>query len=114
MVKNGIQIVAEGANMPTEPKAIAVFRSAQSIYAPGKAANAGGVAVSSLEMTQNNLGYSWPREEIDQKLQIIMQNIHHQCVQYGYQEQAKMVDYAQGANIAGFKKVADAMLALGI
>ncbi len=114
MIKNGVKIVAEGANMPTEPGAIALFRSANVIYAPGKAANAGGVAVSSLEMTQNNLGYSWPREEIDQKLQIIMHNIHHQCVQYGYQEDTKMVDYAKGANIAGFKKVADAMLALGV
>ena len=114
LIKNGTKIVIEGANMPTNPEAIHAFRQAKVIYAPGKAANAGGVAVSSLEMTQNNLGYHWPRDEVDEKLQIIMHNIHHQCIQYGFTAPDQPIDYAKGANIAGFKKVADAMLAMGI
>ncbi|MEC8063849.1 MAG: NADP-specific glutamate dehydrogenase [Pseudomonadota bacterium] len=114
LVKNGVKIVIEGANMPTPPDSIQILRKSKVIYAPGKAANAGGVAVSSLEMTQNNLGYHWPRNEVDAKLQMIMQNIHQQCLEYGFTDHTSPVDYAKGANIAGFKKVADAMLAMGI
>lgn len=98
--------------MPTTLEAIKVFQQAGILYAPSKAANAGGVAVSGLEMTQNSLRLSWTREELDQKLQDIMSKIHSQCVQWGTVN--GKLDYVKGANIAGFVKVADAMLAYGV
>lgn len=113
LVKNGCFCVAEGANMPTTPKAIHVFEQAKILYAPGKAANAGGVAVSGLEMSQNSLRYSWDREKTDNKLKAIMQQIHEICVKYGKEEDG-YVNYGKGANIGGFVKVADAMIAQGI
>lgn len=113
LVKNGCMCVAEGANMPSTPEAIHVFEAAQILYAPGKAANAGGVAVSGLEMSQNSLRYSWTREKINNRLETIMQQIHHSCVKYGRVDQ-DYVNYATGANVAGFVKVADAMIAQGI
>ncbi len=112
LVKNGCKAVCEGANMPTEIDAIAVFHEANVLFAPGKAANAGGVAVSGLEMTQNSMRLSWSREELDERLQKIMAGIHKKCVQYGQGESG--VDYVKGANIAGFTKVADVMLAYGV
>jgi len=112
LVKNGFLGVFEGANMPTTPGGVNVFRSSKKLYAPGKASNAGGVATSGLEMSQNSLRMSWSREEVDQKLKEIMKNIHERCVEYG--EQDGYVDYVKGANIAGFKKVADAMLGQGM
>lgn len=113
LVKNGCFCVAEGANMPSTPKAIHVFEQAKILYAPGKAANAGGVAVSGLEMSQNSLRYSWDREKTAHKLKVIMQQIHEICVKYGKEENG-YVNYGKGANIAGFVKVADAMIAQGI
>ncbi len=113
LVKNGCMCVAEGANMPSTPEAIHVFEAAQILYAPGKAANAGGVAVSGLEMSQNSLRYSWTREKINTRLETIMQQIHHSCVKYGRVDQ-DYVNYATGANVAGFVKVADAMIAQGV
>ncbi|MBC8988093.1 NADP-specific glutamate dehydrogenase [Pedobacter sp. N36a] len=113
LVSNGCICVAEGANMPTTPKAIHVFERAQILYAPGKAANAGGVAVSGLEMSQNSQRYSWDREEIDGKLKVIISQIHKTCMKYG-QEADGYINYGKGANIAGFVKVADAMIAQGI
>jgi glutamate dehydrogenase (NADP+) len=112
LVKNGCFCVAEGANMPSTLQAIEVFREANILFAPGKAANAGGVSVSGLEMSQNSLRMSWPEPEVDERLHRIMQRIHHCCVEYG--TQGDRVDYVNGANIAGFVKVADAMLAQGI
>lgn len=112
LVKNGCKAVSEGANMPTEIEGIAVFHQANTLFAPGKAANAGGVAVSGLEMTQNSMRLSWSREELDERLQKIMANIHDRCVRYGQGENG--VDYVKGANIAGFIKVADVMLAYGV
>jgi len=112
LVKNGCIAVGEGANMPTTKGGIDVFQEADTLYAPGKAANAGGVATSGLEMTQNSMRLSWSREEIDTRLRGIMSNIHEQCVEYGNHN--GNVDYVKGANIAGFVKVADAMLAYGI
>jgi glutamate dehydrogenase (NADP+) len=112
LVKNGCKAVSEGANMPTEIDAIAVFHKANILFAPGKAANAGGVAVSGLEMTQNSMRLSWAREELDERLQKIMAGIHKKCVQYGQGENG--VDYVRGANVAGFIKVADVMLAYGV
>jgi glutamate dehydrogenase (NADP+) len=112
LVKNGCQLVSEGANMPTSLEGIEVFRAAKILYAPGKAANAGGVAISGLEMSQNSMRLSWTRAEVDQKLQDIMHRIHAQCVAHG--QEASHVDYVKGANIAGFIKVADAMLAYGV
>ncbi|MBU1006017.1 MAG: NADP-specific glutamate dehydrogenase [Candidatus Omnitrophica bacterium] len=112
LVKNGCMLVAEGANMPTLPEAIKVFQDAKILYAPGKASNAGGVATSGLEMSQNSLRLSWSREEVDNKLHDIMIKIHEACVQYG--KKGKFVDYVKGANIAGFVKVADAMLDQGL
>ncbi len=112
LVKNGCIAVAEGANMPTTKGGIDVFQEADILYAPGKAANAGGVATSGLEMTQNSMRLSWSREEIDTRLRGIMSSIHEQCVEYGNHN--GNVDYVKGANIAGFVKVADAMLAYGI
>ncbi len=113
LVKNGCMCVAEGANMPSTSEAIHVFEAAQILFAPGKAANAGGVAVSGLEMSQNSLRYSWSREKINTRLETIMQQIHHSCVKYGRVDQ-EYINYAAGANIAGFVKVADAMIAQGV
>jgi len=113
LINNGCFCVAEGANMPSTSEAIHVFEKARILYAPGKAANAGGVAVSGLEMSQNSLRYSWGREKIDIKLKLIISQIHHVCVKYG-REDEEYVNYLKGANIAGFVKVADAMLAQGI
>ncbi len=113
LVENGCICVAEGANMPSTPDAIYEFQKAQILFAPGKASNAGGVATSGLEMSQNSLRLSWTREEVDEKLKHIMKDIHESCVAYGKNEDGS-VDYIKGANIAGFVKVADAMLAQGI
>ncbi|TVZ56358.1 glutamate dehydrogenase (NADP+) [Lutibacter sp. Hel_I_33_5] len=113
LVENGCICVAEGANMPSTPEAIIEFQKANILFAPGKASNAGGVATSGLEMSQNSLRLSWTREEVDEKLKQIMKEIHASCVQYGTKEDGS-VDYITGANIAGFVKVADAMLAQGI
>ena len=113
MGKNGIMAVSEGANMPTTPEAIKVFQDARILYSPGKAANAGGVAVSGLEMSQNSERLSWSREEVDAKLHRIMDNIHANCVKYGTEADG-YVNYVKGANIAGFLKVAKGMMAQGI
>lgn len=112
LVHNGCKLVAEGANMPTTPEGTEVFQEAGILFAPGKAANAGGVATSGLEMAQNSMRMSWTREEVDGHLHKIMSCIHDQCVTYGATN--GHVDYIKGANVAGFKKVADAMLAYGI
>ncbi|MCH1517777.1 MAG: NADP-specific glutamate dehydrogenase [Flavobacteriaceae bacterium] len=112
LVLNGCICVGEGANMPTTPDAIHYFTENKLLFAPGKASNAGGVAVSGLEMAQNSLRYSWSREEVDSKLQIIMGDIHQSCVAYGTEN--GYTNYVKGANIAGFVKVADAMLAQGV
>lgn len=112
LVKNGCGLVAEGANMPTTPEGVDIFIDAKILYGPGKAANAGGVATSGLEMTQNAGVTRWTREEVDAKLQQIMQDIHANCVKYGTTD--KFTNYVRGANIAGFIKVADAMLAHGV
>ena len=112
LVANGCMLVSEGANMPTTPEAVEVFQNAKILFAPGKASNAGGVATSGLEMSQNSLRMNWTREEVDTKLKQIMQDIHSSCVQYG--TDGNHVDYVKGANIAGFVKVADAMLDQGI
>ncbi len=113
LVSNGCICVAEGANMPSTPDAIEVFLGAKILFSPGKASNAGGVATSGLEMSQNSLRLSWTREEVDEKLHQIMVSIHKQCVEYGTLEDGT-VDYVKGANIAGFVKVADAMLDQGV
>ena len=113
LLKNGVKAVCEGANMPTELEGIHAFRKAKILFAPAKAANAGGVAVSGLEQSQNALRLSWSREEVDGRLQTIMQDIHERCVKHGDQGNG-VIDYVAGANIAGFVKVADAMLAYGI
>ena len=113
LVKNGCMAVSEGANMPTDLEGVHVFKDARILYAPGKAANAGGVAVSGLEMSQNSARRSWREEELQQLLHDIMDGIHESCVAYGSQG-GGYVDYVKGANIAGFKKVADAMLAYGV
>ena len=112
LVANGCMLVSEGANMPSTPEAIAVFQDAKILFAPGKASNAGGVATSGLEMSQNSLRMNWTKEEVDTKLKQIMQDIHASCIQYGTEGQ--YVDYVKGANIAGFVKVADAMLDQGV
>jgi glutamate dehydrogenase (NADP+) len=112
LINNGCICVSEGANMPCVPEAIKIFKAKQILYAPGKASNAGGVAVSGLEMAQNSLRYSWSREEVDSKLQEIMNYIHTSCLTHG--QEKGWVDYEKGANIAGFIKVADAMLAQGV
>jgi glutamate dehydrogenase (NADP+) len=112
LVKNGCIAIGEGANMPSTPEAVEVFQKAKILYAPGKAANAGGVATSGLEMMQNSARTSWSREEVDKKLHEIMIAIHEQCVRYG--KEGKYINYVNGANIAGFVKVADAMLAQGL
>ena len=113
LVANGCVAVSEGANMPSTPEAIQVFLENKLLYAPGKAANAGGVATSGLEMCQNAQKISWTREEVDQKLKEIMQSIHAQCVKYGTQPDG-YVNYVKGANVAGFIKVARAMMDQGI
>lgn len=112
LVNNGCKAVGEGANMPTTPDAIHHFTHNKILFAPGKASNAGGVAVSGLEMAQNSLRYSWSREEVDNRLQNIMQDIHQSCMTYG--KEGEFTNYVKGANIAGFVKVADAMLAQGV
>ena len=112
LVSNGCICVAEGANMPSTPEAVEVFLAAKILFAPGKASNAGGVATSGLEMSQNSLRMSWTREEVDSKLKTIMNDIHSQCVKHG--KEGDFVNYVKGANIAGFLKVADAMLDQGI
>ncbi len=112
LVANGCKLVSEGANMPTTKEGIDVFLEAKTLFGPGKAANAGGVSISGLELTQNAIRLSWTREEVDNKLQEIMHNIHEQCVKYG--RESDNINYVKGANIAGFVKVADAMLAHGV
>lgn len=112
LVKNGVYVVSEGANMPSTPEAIEIFLNEKILYGPGKAANAGGVSVSGLEMTQNSMRLSWSREEVDERLHRIMKAIHEQCVIYG--KQGNYVNYVDGANIAGFIKVADAMMDQGV
>jgi glutamate dehydrogenase (NADP+) len=113
LVKNGCYCVSEGANMPSTPEAIEVFLEAKILYGPGKAANAGGVATSGLEMSQNSMRLSWTSEEVDMRLHNIMINIHQSCVKYGTEADG-FINYVKGANIAGFVKVADAMLAQGV
>ena len=113
LVGNGCVCVAEGANMPSTPEAIAVFHEAKIMFSPGKASNAGGVATSGLEMSQNSLRLSWTREEVDEKLKGIMLSIHEQCVKYGTDADG-YIDYVKGANIAGFVKVADSMIDQGV
>jgi glutamate dehydrogenase (NADP+) len=113
LIENGCMCVSEGANMPSTPEAIHEFQNAKILFAPGKASNAGGVATSGLEMSQNALRLSWSRKEVDERLKDIMEDIHDSCVQYGTNDDGS-IDYVKGANIAGFVKVADAMLAQGI
>ena len=113
LVENGCIAVVEGANMPSTPEAITLFTNKKILFAPGKASNAGGVATSGLEMSQNSLRYNWTREEVDTKLHNIMLDIHDQCVAYGKEEDG-YIDYVKGANIAGFVKVADAMIDQGL
>lgn len=113
LVSNGCICVSEGANMPSTPEAIEVFQKSKILFAPGKASNAGGVATSGLEMSQNSLRLNWTAQEVDEKLKGIMSNIHQACISYGTQSDG-YVDYVKGANIAGFVKVADAMLAQGV
>ena len=113
LVKNGCICVSEGANMPSTNKAIEFFLKSKILFAPGKASNAGGVATSGLEMTQNSLRYNWSREEVDEKLREIMLNIHNSCLKHG-KEKDGYINYVKGANISGFVKVADAMLAQGV
>ena len=113
LAQNGCMAVAEGANMPTTLEALRVFRDAKVLFGPGKAANAGGVAVSGLEMTQNSMRLTWTAEELEDRLQTIMKKIHRQCVRYG-EDPSGYMNYVKGANIAGFIKVADAMLAYGV
>ncbi len=112
LIANGCICVSEGANMPSTPEAIEVFQAAKILFAPGKASNAGGVATSGLEMSQNSTRLSWTRKEVDKKLKQIMKDIHISCVEYG--SEGEYIDYVKGANIAGFVKVADAMLDQGV
>jgi glutamate dehydrogenase/leucine dehydrogenase len=112
LVKNGCICVSEGANMPTEPEAVDVFIENKILFGPGKAANAGGVATSGLEMSQNSMRLNWSREEVDNKLHVIMKNIHTSCVEHG--KDGNYTNYVKGANIAGFIKIADAMLDQGV
>tara|TARA_B110000091_G_scaffold176096_1_gene190785 strand:+ start:733 stop:2076 length:1344 start_codon:yes stop_codon:yes gene_type:complete len=113
LIENGCMCISEGANMPSTPEAIHEFQKGKILFAPGKASNAGGVATSGLEMSQNSLRLSWSRKEVDDKLKDIMEDIHDSCVEYGENEDGT-IDYIKGANIAGFVKVADAMLAQGV
>jgi glutamate dehydrogenase (NADP+) len=112
LVDNGCILVGEGANMPCSPEAIEVFHSNKILFSPGKASNAGGVATSGLEMSQNSMRYSWTAEEVDNKLKQIMAEIHEACVTHG-KDESGYIDYVKGANIAGFVKVAEAMIAQG-
>ncbi len=112
LVDNGCICVSEGANMPTTPEGITIFQNAKILYAPGKAANAGGVATSGLEMSQNSMRLAWSREEVDEKLRNIMINIHAACMKYG--KEGDYINYVKGANVAGFVKVADTMLDQGV
>jgi glutamate dehydrogenase (NADP+) len=112
LVMNGCILVSEGANMPSTPEAIEVFQKAKILFAPGKASNAGGVATSGLEMSQNSLRLNWTRNEVDEKLKQIMKDIHSSCVEYGAED--NYIDYVKGANIAGFVKIADAMIEQGV
>ncbi|WP_339726316.1 NADP-specific glutamate dehydrogenase [Maribacter stanieri] len=113
LLSNGCMCVAEGANMPCDTDAVHEFNNAKILFAPGKASNAGGVATSGLEMSQNSLRISWTREEVDERLKDIMEDIHDSCIEYGKEEDG-FCNYVKGANIAGFVKVADAMLAQGV
>jgi len=113
LLANGCFVISEGANMPSRPEAISAFQDANILYAPGKASNAGGVATSGLEMSQNSLRILWTREEVDERLKKIMADIHDSCIKYGKKDDGT-IDYVTGANIAGFVKVADAMLAQGV
>jgi glutamate dehydrogenase (NADP+) len=113
LINNGVYVVSEGANMPSTPDAIELYQANRILYGPGKAANAGGVAVSGLEMSQNSLRLAWPREEVDSRLQGIMKAIHKTCVEAA-EEFGLAGDYVAGANIGGFLKVADAMIAQGV
>jgi len=113
LVKNGVKCVAEGANMPSTLDAVHVFEEARVLYAPGKASNAGGVATSGLEMSQNAMRLSWDRDEVDARLHSIMRNIHEACLRHGKRADGS-VSYVDGANVAGFVKVADAMMAQGV
>jgi glutamate dehydrogenase (NADP+) len=113
LVKNGVFVVGEGANMPTTPEGVEIFQAAKILYGPGKAANAGGVATSGLEMSQNSMRISWTREEVDKRLKGIMTSIHNAAFETA-KEYGNAGDYVMGANIAGFVKVADAMLAEGL
>jgi len=112
-MKNWIIAVGEGANMPSTPEAIDIFKQNKILFSPAKASNAGWVAVSGLEMSQNSMRYNWTRKEVDEKLKNIMQEIHNSCLKYGKKENWE-IDYITWANIAGFVKVADAMLAQGV
>ena len=113
LLANGCFVISEGANMPSTPEAVHAFQAAKILYAPGKASNAGGVATSGLEMSQNSLRIVWTRDEVDERLRKIMSNIHKSCMKYGTKDDG-YIDYVTGANIAGFVKVADAMLAQGV
>jgi glutamate dehydrogenase (NADP+) len=113
LVNNGVLCVSEGANMPCTPEAMEIFLKAKILYAPGKASNAGGVATSGLEQTQNAMKLNWPAEEVETKLHQIMVNIHEACVKFGKEEDG-YVNYVKGANVAGFIKVADAMIDQGV
>lgn len=113
LIKNGVICISEGANMPSTPEAVEAFQHAKVLYAPGKASNAGGVATSGLEMSQNSLRLSWTREEVDARLSQIMKDIHTTCVKYGKRSDGS-IDYVKGANIGGFVKVADAMIDQGL
>jgi glutamate dehydrogenase/leucine dehydrogenase len=112
LMKNGCLCVAEGANMPSTLEAVHIFLQKKILFGPGKAANAGGVSVSGLEMTQNSMRLQWTRDEVDRRLRDIMKAIHSQCVRFG--QQGGFVNYVDGANIAGFRKVAEAMLEQGV
>ena len=114
LLQNGVIAVSEGANMPTTLDGVRIFHEAGICYAPGKASNAGGVAVSGLEMSQNASRLSWDNERLDLLLKNIMSDIHEHCVEYGGRENKQAINYVKGANIAGFKKVADAMLSYGV
>ena len=113
LIKNGCFCVTEGANMPSTPEAITVFQNAKILYSPGKASNAGGVATSGLEMTQNSMRLKWTSEEVDARLRTIMADIHAACLKYGTEEDG-YINYVKGANIAGFMKVANAMVEQGL
>ena len=112
LLSNGCKVVSEGANMPSDSKAVSVFQDSSILFGPGKAANAGGVATSGLEMSQNNMRLNWTRSEVDERLHQIMKDIHSSCVEYGSENET--VNYVKGANIAGFIKVAEAMVDQGV